>query len=471
LVLAGIAALFAAPQLMRHELPLPARALWIGLLAISPAFIYYSRTARPYALLILLGPIAILAFRNWQRDPASWRRWLPLYVSATFVAGWLHILSVLFTLWPFVHYGAAALRKIFVPNSRAEGIRRFVALVVLALLQVFLLALVIAPPLLNDWGSMREKTNSASVNPTSLLLSLLMQIGVTDVGVCAALVVLGGYGALRMWQRDRDFTALILGASLFGVSVICLMRPAWIQHAPVLIRYTAAVAPFWLLFIAVGLAALCERLRSDAFAAAAGGLFLAGLLAIGPIRQWAYTPNQFIDHAIFQFDYAPSRNPYATLLELGPVSTFYADLAQRPARSVTLIEVPRRAESNFMPDPWLQAIHRQNVKYALAGPLCGVGDWDIIASTRRTAFVELVDLDSVFNGPQPLGDYLVLNLERWSIPPVRDFPDPIPWPDMASCVSKVRERLGEPIFRDAQIVVFALSARAKSVPADAPAAP
>ncbi|MEO7755371.1 MAG: hypothetical protein ABIS07_02240, partial [Dokdonella sp.] len=77
---AGIALLVAAPALLRDRVTLPTRAIWVALLAISPALVYYSRTARPYAWLALLGVLAIVAFRNWHEQRTGWRRWAVVYV-------------------------------------------------------------------------------------------------------------------------------------------------------------------------------------------------------------------------------------------------------------------------------------------------------------------------------------------------------------------------------------------------------
>ena len=460
LLIAGMATPIALPWLLRRELPLSVRATWIGLLAISPALIYYSRTARPYALIALLGPAAILAFRNWQRDRNAWRRWLPVYVAATWVAGWLHLLSLVFTLWPFAFYGTIALRNCAGMQTRARGWKDLVALIGLGLCVVFGLALLLAPPILHDWASMKAKSGAASVTPGSLYDTLLLQFGIANAWLCPVLVGLFLYGVVLSWRRDRELATLILSGCIGGGSTICLAHPAWIHHAAVLVRYAAPVLPFLLLFLAQGMAGLVERISAP-LAPALSLASLAALIAAGPLASWMHWPNQFIGHARFQFDYTPN-NPYLTLLQLGPMPDFFRELAQRPPGSVTLIETPRRAESNFMPDPWYQQLHRQNVKYALAGPVCGMGGWDIVPSLRGAQFHRIVELDEVIAGAHHGGDYLVMNLVPWTLPPGKAFPRKVEWPDMAACVDKVSTQLGAPVFRDEQIAVFALSKSAKS---------
>jgi hypothetical protein len=240
--------------------------------------------------------------------------------------------------------------------------------------------------------------------------------------------------------------------SVAGVATVALSHAAWVQHALTLVRYSLPVVPFVLLFVAEGIVFVVAQLRLQALACAAALLVVAGLVAAGPIPRYFYYPNQLMGHALFQFEYAPDKNPYATLLELGPVPQFYRDLASRPPGSITLIETPSRLISNYFPDVWYQAIHRQNVKYALAAPVCG-GEADEYPYTATgTAFSRMARLGDLLDGATWGGDYLVLRLTPWSVPPGLEQG----WPDMAACAAKVTAKLGAPVYRDAQIVVFSL---------------
>lgn len=462
LLLAGVALLFVAPWLLRKTVSLPTCAVWVCLLAVSPGLIYFSRTARPYALVAVFGFIAIVAFHNWYGRRRERRIWGALYVIATVAAGWAHLLSLVFTLWPFVYYGIGALRDLSNRSTRAQGWQSLRSLVALGMVGAGLLALVLAPPLLNDWGAMAGKAGTNQVSAESLYRTLLMQFGISQMALCALMLALLVWGASRLWRRDRDLVGLSLSATLVGVIVIALARPAWIQHAPVLVRYCAPILPFLLLCVAEGFVAVVERVQSSLAMTGMALLAVAGLVAAGPLPTWYYRPNQFMGHAVFQFDYDPGNNPYSTELRLGPVSSFYRDLAARPPGSITLIETPARAHSNFMPDPWLQKIHRQNVKFALASPVCGVGDWDEYPYTANLHLRRIVPLAELLDGARYGGDYLVMRLHPWTLPPGKAFPWPVPWPDMVACVAKVEERLGQPVHRDDQVVVFALSGKSSS---------
>jgi hypothetical protein len=454
LLLAGVTLLLVAPRLLRGVAPLPTRAIWTGLLALSPSLVYFSRTARPYALVALLGFVALLAFRAWRRGGGS--KAAVVYALATILAGWAHLLSLVFTLWPFVHYGVRALRGLFDAQTRVPARRALAAMIALGLIVALPLAAALLPPLLNDWGAMAGKAGANSVTAESLYRTVLMQLGVGTLWPALPLAGLLVYGGVRLWRRDADFVALMFGAAVAGLTVICAARPAWIQHAPVLVRYAAPILPFLLLCVAEGVAGLLQRVQAPA-AAATAALGVGALFAVGPMPGWYYAPNQFMGHALFQFDYDPAHNPFSTLLELGPVPAFYRELAARPPGSVTVIETPRRAQSNFMPDPWYQRIHRQNVKYALASPVCGTGDWDeypyTAGGTRMRRVGRLAD---ILDGASYGADYLIMHLQPWTLPPGKDFPWPVAWPDMPACVERVAARLGAPAYRDEQIVVFAL---------------
>ena len=462
LLVAGLALLVVAPWLLRSTLAPSARAIWIGLLAISPSLVYFSRTARPYALLALLGVVAFVAFRNWREQRGDRRVWASAYIVATFLGGWAHLLSLVFTLWPFAYHGLGDLRACFDRATRASALRSLRQLVGLGLLVAVPLVLVLGPPLLNDWGAMAGKAGANSATAASLYRTVLMQFGIADAWSCAAMVGLFAFGAWRLWRRERELVTLVLSAAVVGGVVVCAARPAWIQHAPVLVRYAAPVLPFLLLFVAEGIAGLVERLHWPTLGAAFAAACLGGLVVCGPLPRWYYTPNQFMDHALFQYDYDSAANPYATQLQLGPVSPFLRDLARRPPASVTLIETPARAHSNYMPDPWLQQIHRQNVKYALASPVCGTGDWDEYPYTATgDRFSRVGRLADILDGATWGADYLVMRLHPWTLPPGKDFPWPVAWPDMPACVAAVAARLGEPAYRDDGIVVFALATRAR----------
>jgi hypothetical protein len=337
---------------------------------------------------------------------------------------------------------------------RAAGRRDLLRIAGLAVAIVLALALVLVPPLLGDWRSMAAKAGTDSVTADTLYRALLMMFGITSAWLCIALAVVLALGVWQLWSRERDLAGYLLSMAVVGASVIALSRPAWIQHQLTFVRYVLPIVPFVLLFLAEGIVFVVAKLRMPAIAASVAALLIIGLVAAGPLPGYYYYPNQFMGHALFQFDYDADANPYSTRLELGTVPAFFRDLSTRPPGSITLIEAPARLISNYLPDPWYQRIHRQNVKYAFVAPVCGNGEGDELPTAASGAlFRRIGKLADILDGATWGADYLVLRMHPWSLPAGLD----VPWPDMQACAAKVSARLGPPVYRDGKIVVFALA--------------
>ncbi len=446
MLIAGVTLLVLAGLSLRRQITPIVGATWVMLLAISPLLVYQSKSARPYALTSLLTFVAIVAFRKWwQKDGPQWPPAVG-YVVATFLAGWLHPITLPFTLLPFGYYGVRAIL----------GARRTPALLRLSLLGVATavpLAAVLAPPLMNDWVRFSAKAGSDAVTPESIYRTLLMLLGVAQPALLVVLGALTVLGIYRLGRRDRDLVAY-LGTVILGSAIaIAAAQPQWIHHPGVLARYLLPALPFLLLFLAEGAVACLEPLGRPAWRAfivvvAAGFLWWAG-----PMPDYFYRPNQFMGHLRFQYDYDPAHNPYVLEIPHDPVPDFYRQLAQRPPRTLTLIEAPWRLESNFNPHPWYQEIHRQYVKIGLTTPVCGVRDFgEYPATVRAFRFSQFAHLSEILAGKSYGADYLVMHLGAWKTPPDAE----VEWPDVQACLPAIEAKLGTPVYRDAQIVVFAL---------------
>jgi len=453
LLISGVALLVSVAMSFRRdgETTPAARAAWVTLLAISPLLVYHSRTARPYALTSLLTFVAIVAFRRWWRKERRCTAWGAGYAAATFLSGWLHPITLPFTLLPFAYYGARAL--LFTqrtPETLVAALRR---LLLLGGITVAALAAALGPPLVNDWSRFAAKAGRDAVTLESVYRTLLMLFGIAQPPLLAVLVALSGLGIGRLWQRERDLVAYVLTVTLGAAVAIALAQPQWIHHPGVYARYLLPALPFLLLFLAEGALACLERLRRPAWQAVAMAAAAALLWWAGPMPDYFYRPNQFMGHLRFQYDYDPAHNPYVLEIPRDPVPDFYRQLAQRPPRTLTLIEAPWRLESNFNPHPWYQEIHRQYVKIGLVTPVCGVRDFgEYPATLRALRMRELVHLSEILAGKSYGADYLVMHLKAWKTPPDAE----VDWPDVAACLTSIEAKLGAPVYRDDQIVVFAL---------------
>jgi Dolichyl-phosphate-mannose-protein mannosyltransferase len=467
-VACGIALILIAPWLMLRRASGTTLALWAGLIAISPLMIYHSRVARPYAITTLLVFVAVIAFRQWwQQDRGRWR-WALIYGACTFLAGWLHLITLPFTLLPFVFCGIVALRGLTGP-ARPTSWRDLARLLVLGGLTAVALGAALLPPILNDWGSIAGKAGADSVTLESGYRSLLLCLGVAGPLPFAVLIMLLVIGLPSWWRRDAGFVGYIATVVAGSAIAVALSHPAWVQHPGTYARYMQPAVPFVLLFVAEGFSALVARLAAPLQIAGAA-LGVAALYWIGPVPGYLYSPNQFMADPYFQFDYDPAYNAYRIELPDGPIPEFYRRLATQPSRTWTLIEAPWSLETNHDPQPLYQNVHRQYIKIGLVTPVCGIRDYGEYPETLQgMQFSQFVHLSAMLGDdpPPPPGDFLVMHLRPW--PP--NLPPPPQWPNLSACLPEIAQRFGMPIFHDDETEVFALSDAARALQLEKPQKP
>jgi len=444
-LVASIGLLLIGPRLLASSsFALPTRALWTALAAISPMLVYHGRIARPYALTCLLAFVAIFCFRAWRREGRP--RDAILYAVTTVLAGWLHAITLPFTLAPFVYYGARALWPLDRP-----ALARLTKLGVATALP---LALLLGPPIVVDWTEFSGKAGLDHVTVESLYRSALLLAGTGLPSV--ALVVYGAavVGWYRLRRRDGDLAAYLATVIGLGAVTVASSRAGWISHPLVFARYLLPALPFVLLLAAEGAAAALAGMQRRWSAVIATAAIVA-LLVAGPIPAWWHYPNQFIAHLRYQFDYDPGHNPYVQRVRKEPIPAFYADLGARPPGSVTLIETPWRLESHFNALSLYQDTHRQRILIGLVTPACGTfdfGEYPEIDSGMRMR--EFVHLASIIRGEPVAADYLVVHLRPANVPA-----EPPSWPEMAACLPAIEAALGAPVWTDEQVRVFALPKR------------
>ena len=138
------------------------------------------------------------------------------------------------------------------------------------------------------------------------------------------------------------------------------------------------------------------------------------------------------------------------------VPRFYRELARAPAGSLTVVVAPWRLESHLNPHVWYQDVHRQNVRIGLLTPLCGKRDFgEYPEGERGMRLASMTHVEALLRGPAREADFLVVHLSPWSTPPGQD----VPWPDLVRCLPDIERALGAPVYRDDEIVAFALRRR------------
>lgn len=454
---AGIALVAVAPALARQWATLPVRAAWAVLLAVSPLSVYFSRTARPYALTALLATVALIAFERWYRGDRRRDAWGALYVGATFGAGWLHMTSLAFALLPFVYFGVRALR-----DGGGEPLRRLLRM---GLATAVPLAVALVPPVANDWFMFTAKAGVDSVTLASAGRTALMLAGSAHPAVAILLGAAAAAGFARFWRRDRVLAGYLLTVMAGGALAILAARPNWVQHPLVFARYLVPALPLLLLLAAEGALALAPALsRAPALGATVVAAAGIALWHWGPLPVQGAAPNQFTGHLRYQFDYDDAHNPYVQKVPDEPVPAFYRELAKSRPSSLKLIEAPWRLESHHNPHVWYQQVHRQHVMIGLVTPVCGVRDFGEYPETQAgMRLANFAHLSAVLRGQTYGADFLIVHVRPWSTPPEAA----VPWPDVASCLPAIEAALGPPFYKDARIVVFALPGGDRPGPAHA----
>ena len=466
-LLAGIGLLLVGSRLLARSFALPVRAMWTAAVAISPLLVYHSKVARPYALTSLLTFVAILAFRAWWLDGR--RRDAAIYVVATFLAGWLHAVTLPFTLLPFAYCAAQAVawRAWSRRAARGErghgahearpgdsGIQSLRGLLLLGVATALPLAAALLPPLFIDWHQFTQKAGRDAVTLESAYRTSLMLAGTGSVLAASLFWIATAFGFYTLLRRDRDLAWYLATIVAIAAVVVGSSGAEWISHPLVLARYLIPALPFVLLLAAEGVATIVERVRRPVMQALSGAVVVLALFLAGPLAgQWHY-PNQFWGHLRYQFDYDPAHNPYVQLVPGDPLPAFYAELGKRPPGSIRLIETPWRLESHFNPLSLYQDVHHQLIMIGLVTPVCGTYDFGEYPEERGGLEMRgLVHLGAVLRGDARGADFLVVHLK-----PRNMAADPGPvWPDVARCLPAVEARLGPAVFRDEQIVVFPLA--------------
>lgn len=205
------------------------------LLTTSSLFVYYSREARMYTLLLALGALATYAYLRWRERPRWWN-----------TTGYGLLLAALL----YTHYAGALLVLAHVAHLLTAPPRR----IRLARLIPYMLAFVLFLPWMPTFiAQMRANPNGPLALPIATdwaAVETLLQTLVSGYGglVLIPLVIGSAVSPLRRYRLELLLLVLWLVITPLGL----LALNAWV--APVYqVRYTIAILPAGALLVAYGL--------------------------------------------------------------------------------------------------------------------------------------------------------------------------------------------------------------------------
>lgn len=442
MVVCGVATMVAAGTWVWRRLGPPTAVLFTFFVAVSSLLVCYSRTARPYAITLLLAGVAIVALARW--DAARNARAALVYAASTWLAAWLHLttapLLVAPLIWVFANDVRHALRQRDWHRARAS--------LVLGILLAFALATVVVPPLLLDPHALGGKLGKHSVELDTLVGAVHLVAGTESSIIAAAIAALAVVGASTIWRAIRAELTLLLVGLATTLLLLLAMRPMWLNHALVLVRYLLPLLPVVLLAAACGLVRIADAIRSRALRAGVVAVAAAGALVGTPHAELMQRPNNFTLHSYHQFDYRKSPNGTREFVEQIPTSPYWSELGRLPPRTLRVAVAGHGFESFHIADVRWQPQHRQRLFNAQLSGFCMPllpGEALRERGLRFTNVVTLADRQSL---ERRRIDVLVWKrLHEFSAPTYKDI---------APCLPRLREAFGTPSYEDAYLVAWNL---------------
>lgn len=293
----GLIALVAIPWIAERRAGRPAAQALAWLVALSPLLVLYSRIARPYMPIALLGFAATAAFEAWWRTGRA--ALAAAYVVLAGLCVYFHLGSAPFIVAPF----AFALGSLLLDRrSKAEGGTEsrpgFRGLVVVGLATVAAFLTFLVP----SWDSLMlligDKHNPLEIRPATIAGILQLGTGSSSLLVATAFwaAALVGLAWLLRSHRPDDRRLALYTLTLGAGQVVGLLvlSPEMLVHPLVFGRYLIPLLPWVLLWAAVGLS-IPWRVgpRTQRVAVAAG---LAALFLSSPLSSWQFQKGSFAQH-------------------------------------------------------------------------------------------------------------------------------------------------------------------------------
>jgi hypothetical protein len=317
-VISGLLLLAVAPLWVARRLGWRTAAVFAFLLAVSPGLVFYSRIARSYAPIVLLGFGALACFEAWWRTPEDWRPGAG-YAFLAALAAWFHLGAAPFVVSPFLFAAGDGL----IQRDR----RRFAFLLLLGAATALGFLAFLVPA----WGSLttllKEKHGELHLTWPLVKDVLLLTAGSGHAWIAVLFWIAAACGFVKLFRSDRRLALFTVTAAFGHVAGLLYLAPQGHEHPLISFRYLLVVLPWALLWVAVAFGGEGRRPLTLALPI----LLLVILVWAGPFVNPRLWRSPFAHHNDFMTFMWPRPE-----LRPGQVPGFYETLASSPEPGAVL---------------------------------------------------------------------------------------------------------------------------------------
>ncbi len=463
MLLCGLAMLALFPLYVAPRLSRATALVFAALLAMSPLLVVYSRIARPYGITLLLGWCAHAAYRRFHHRGRFATTAGIAYAIAASLAIWLHPIAAPFVLAPLLWglYAHAAGPRGTWPSAMRGWI-------VVASGTAIVTALLVLPPLLAHPQSLTAKALADRPTLATIEGVWFAWLGTPSLVAAIVCIALAAFGARSVWRRVPVARTGALGLALTFAAVLAT-GPMYVYNPLTLARYLLPFLPLLLLATAEGAVLIARRIavprtRTRMRVALAAGTALLPCVALAwqsPLFAMLRHPNTQTLQAMFHFDFRPAANPFLPRIAATPLSPYWATLARNPPGSLRIAAAPFHFESYNWDAPRWERLSRQTVLPGYLTGLCVARRPGEVPDTPEFRFRNAVHLANPAELAAKRIDYVV-----WQKPYVLTSAGRTEaiGTDTAGCEAVLRAKMGEPVYEDSLIIVFATAAQDRASP-------
>jgi len=297
-ILCGLLALIMLPRAFSGRVERFPVELFGWLLALSPAFVLYSRIARSYLPMVLLSFAAVMTFERWWNGGS--RRAGISYVVLGALAVWVHLGAGPIVAAPFLF----ALGDLV----RTRAWRRLKDLFLLGAGLALAMAAYLVPAAPSLLRLIGNKHREVDIPLQTVGAVLRMQAGTRSWTLTALFWAAALTGLVLLLRRHPRIGLFTLTVTAGHVAGILLLSPLGLNHPIVLNRYLLPVLPFVFLWVAVAIGrAWINRsgLLGMGLQRSAARFFILFLFWTGPFLAAGYRDSSFMHHNDFVGYFSP----------------------------------------------------------------------------------------------------------------------------------------------------------------------